>query len=91
MGYHRILNVPASQIEVGDVILLYKGSASGKHKVFVGGYGTPERVTVTEKYLDHSDGEIYIKSDEDSQYCQPYEQIQLDCLLTFGKNNGGIK
>jgi hypothetical protein len=83
MPIHRILKVPAAQIAVGDVVLTYP--TGSLDRVFTG-YGDSERERVIERYLDHTDGEIYIKTDNAAQYCQPFDHVQIDCLLTFGKN-----
>lgn len=87
--YHRVLIVPAAQIVVGDVVLTYP--TSSMDRVITEMFGRPEREVVTECHRDPKDGTIYIKTDSAAQYCQPYDHVQLDCLLTFGKNTGETK
>lgn len=88
MDYHRILYIPAAEVSIGDVVLTFPTSST--YRVFTG-YGRPERETVIECHRDEKDGEIYIKTNNAVEYCQPYAQIKLDCLLTFGKNTGETK
>lgn len=90
MSVHRILRVPAGQILIGDVVLTYPTSHMDRILTQTG-MGYPERERVIEYQRDASDGTIYIKTKNVAQYCQPYDIINLDCLLTFGKNNGEME
>lgn len=94
MGYHRIISVPVCQIHTGDVVLVYPRmkyqSINMEMEYFFSGagHGQPLREPVVDVHLDSADGTYYIQTENGSEYLKPHEHIQLDCLLTFGKNNG---
>lgn len=80
MSYHRVVNVVAGQLRVGDVVLVWPKT----------GVRIPERCALTEVRRDNHDGDVYLRwgAEEASQFADPWEPFQVDCLLTFG-NNGG--
>ncbi len=86
---HRILNVASAQIAVGDVVLTFPTSSSDR--VFTG-YGIPDREVVIECHRDPADGTVYVKTHNAAEFLSPYDHVQLDCLLTFGRNfnNGDL-
>lgn len=81
MSYHRVLAVPAAQIRVGDVILVYPDGENSRC----------ERLPVLECSRDDSDGDVYIRWGDEgkgAKFFDPWEHVQLDVLETFGKNGG---
>ena len=90
MTHHRILSVPACQIRKGDVILVYKnieynmGSFSRSQS-----FMNVDRESVVNHHLDPADGTYYIQTDSGvAAYLDPHDHLQLDCLETFGQNQG---
>lgn len=91
MTYHRVLRVAAVQIVVGDVVLTYRTSSTFERVRGFSGSGVPDREVVVECHRDYGDGSIHIATDNAGAYLEPFQHVELDCLLTFGKNTGETK
>jgi len=85
--YHRVISVPAEQITHGDVVIVYT-NVDYNWKSF--SRGGPSRDIVRDEVIcrhrDPADGTIYIQTETHAEYIAASADLQLDCLLTFGKN-----
>ena len=90
MPYHRLLAIPACQVQKGDRVLVYRNIPYNWFGFSPGAnHNEVARALVVDVSRDPSDGEIYISTDLNfAAYMSPYVHIQLDCLDTFGKNGG---
>jgi hypothetical protein len=86
-AYHRIISVPAEQITHGDIVLVYTHVDYNWKSFSQGGpSNNVVRDEVICRHRDPADGTIYIQTESHAEYIAASAHLQLDCLLTFGRN-----